>query len=442
MDKAIHILFVDDEQHILNSLRRAFHGIEQYTCHFANSPKAALEVLAEHSVTVLVSDHKMPQMPGAEFLARVKEKRPDTVRMLLTGQADLETVQRAVNCGEIFRFFTKPWKDDELRQAVHEAVLFQRLTVENRELLALTTKQNEQLADTNAQLESQVQHRTEQLSSALYTARTLNEQLAQSLYDGTKAMFHMIRLARPELGSHSRRVADFCLECAPALGITGEDLFNLEIAALLHDGGKLGLPPVVVETHPSDYTHQQIELYKTHPTIGSEFLKGVRRFESICKFVAAHHERLDGSGFPLGVGGAHVPVEAYLIGMLDEYDHLMSRPLHSVAFNLQYSRQVFAEYADRKFPGRVVQVVLDFIARVSDVADSSDTSEVSLSALAPGLVLARDVYTMSGHLLLASGAALTSQAIYRIRAIAQLDALAGEIVVQKKRTEESISATA
>jgi response regulator RpfG family c-di-GMP phosphodiesterase len=438
---ATDVLFVDDETSVLNSLKRVFRGFEDYEYHFAASPLEALEVLAQRDVTVLVSDHKMPQMTGAEFLARVKEKRPDTIRMLLTGQADLEAVQRAVNGGEIFRFFLKPWKDDDLRAAVRQAVSFHDLAIENRRLTDITQEQNRHLTTLNTQLEDQVEIRTKQLADALYTARSLNEQLTQGLYASTKALFNIIRLARPEMGSHSRRVADHCIEVGTALGIKGEELLQLEIAALLHDSGKLGLPSFIAEKHPADYRPQERELYKTHPIIGAEYFKGIGHYDRICSFIIAHHERSNGTGFPHKLAGTQIPQEASVIGILDEYDHLINRPQHTAEFNYQYTCQTIAEYADHQYPRLVVQAVLDYAATVNNHRAGLDEVRVGLAELSPHLTLARDVYSISGHLLLSAGTGLTAQSIARLRAIAKLDPLAGEIVISKTPKRTSVAAT-
>lgn len=431
-DKMPDILFVDDEQHILNSLQRVFRGFENYTCHFADSPMKALEVLASTSITVLISDHKMPQMAGAEFLSRVREKRPDTIRILLTGQADLEAVQKAVNSGQVFRFFLKPWKDDDLRSAVKQAVEFHDLTLENRRLMALTQEQNDRLNDTVATLDDQVQTRTVQLADALYTARSLNEKLSQGLYTSTKALFHMIRLARPELGSHSRRVADHCAAVGPLLGFNENQTQDLEIAGLLHDGGKLGLPSCIIDKHISDYRKEEHELYQTHCFIGTEYLKNVPQYENISKFIMTHHERYDGSGFPSGLERSQIPIEGYLIGLLDEFDHFMDRPRNDPEYNYQYACQVIAEYTDKKYPQRVVQVVLDYAPKVVDKLKVDGELLLGLSELSPNLELIRDIYTMSGSLLLAAGVTLTPATIARLRSIARLDPITGKVHVRRK----------
>jgi len=114
------ILLVDDEPSILASLRRLLRR-EGYTLHAANSGAEGLELLAEHEVGVVISDARMPEMPGAEFLGRVREMYPETVRIMLSGYTDLDAVTSAVNRGELFRFIAKPWDDGELLDILRDA---------------------------------------------------------------------------------------------------------------------------------------------------------------------------------------------------------------------------------------------------------------------------------------------------------------------------------
>jgi len=114
------LLLVDDEVHILSSLRRLFRR-EGYQILTANSGTEALDLLATRPVQVIVSDARMPDMDGSELLAKVCKLYPDTVRLMLSGYTDMRAVTRAVNSGELYRFLTKPWDDDELIEAVREA---------------------------------------------------------------------------------------------------------------------------------------------------------------------------------------------------------------------------------------------------------------------------------------------------------------------------------
>jgi response regulator RpfG family c-di-GMP phosphodiesterase len=114
------LLLLDDEENVLRSLVRLFRR-DGYQILTANSVREAFDLLASNSVQVILSDQRMPDMSGTEFLGRVRDLYPDTVRMVLSGYTDLATITEAVNQGAIYRFLTKPWNDDELRAHIQAA---------------------------------------------------------------------------------------------------------------------------------------------------------------------------------------------------------------------------------------------------------------------------------------------------------------------------------
>ncbi|HUF72174.1 MAG TPA: response regulator [Gammaproteobacteria bacterium] len=114
------VLFVDDEQRVLNSMRIMFR--REFDLHLANSGKEALDIIGNADIDVIVADHRMPQMTGVEVLTQVRSMSPRTVRILLTGYADLDAVEGSINDGEVFRFLTKPCPPDQLRNTVALAV--------------------------------------------------------------------------------------------------------------------------------------------------------------------------------------------------------------------------------------------------------------------------------------------------------------------------------
>lgn len=128
------ILFVDDESHVTSALQRALRR-EPYEIFSANSAAAGLETLAQHDISVVVSDEQMPGMSGSEFLAEVRRKYPNTIRMILTGQASIEAAIRAINEGEVYRFFTKPCNAVELKVTIRRAIQHKRLIEQTRKLL-------------------------------------------------------------------------------------------------------------------------------------------------------------------------------------------------------------------------------------------------------------------------------------------------------------------
>jgi two-component system probable response regulator PhcQ len=134
------ILIVDDEEKVISSLKRALME-EPYEVFSAGSGSEGLSFLERRPVKVIISDERMPGMPGAEFLAAVRERMPETVRIMLTGHASLEAAMRAVNSGEIYRFFVKPWNDVELMLAIRSALEKFNLEAENRRLLKIVKRQ-------------------------------------------------------------------------------------------------------------------------------------------------------------------------------------------------------------------------------------------------------------------------------------------------------------
>lgn len=149
------VLFVDDESNILNSLKRLLRH-EEYNLITASSAQEGLQVLREKSIDLVVSDQRMPEVPGNEFLQTVKEQYPETVRVILSGYADINVILDAVNKGEIYRFLTKPWNDEELKVVLRQCLAHYDLLRENRQLVG-------DLQRMNLNLEGLIQERTRSL---------------------------------------------------------------------------------------------------------------------------------------------------------------------------------------------------------------------------------------------------------------------------------------
>jgi len=147
-----HLLLLDDEPNILRSLRRVFRG-QPWEVHTASTPDEAFELLARHAVGVVISDQRMPLMRGTDFLARVKQLYPDTVRIVLSGYTELQSVTEAINEGAIYKFLTKPWNDQHLNhevehafrqyEAVAQSQLLEQRLRDSNSLLETRLKQNE-----------------------------------------------------------------------------------------------------------------------------------------------------------------------------------------------------------------------------------------------------------------------------------------------------------
>lgn len=426
------ILFVDDEPHILKALKRTFHKFHDWQFFFANSPKEAIEIISKNQIDVLVSDHKMPIMEGAEFLCKIKDKRPNIIRIMLTGHANLPAVEEAVNNGQVFKFILKPWDDDVLKQVIEQAVEFKNKQSDEKKKIQISKK----LQDTNQELQQKVQHRSGQLSDALHTAQTLHDSLNNALQNSSKVFFSIIELTRPQLGTHSRQVAKHAVGIGTNMGFTANELAELEIAALLHDIGKVGFPLFMMEKNPIDYNREELEIYHTHPIVGADSLKSISQYEKICKYIKAHHERFNKSGFPYKLKPSEIPTEAYIIGIADEIEYLLNFNHFDKNYINQYTFQKIADKSDKEFPTEITEVALDYIESLKVKTPSSNEHRVGLGDLRPNLKLSRDLYTMSGLLLLTKDSVLTIQSIVRIRSIARVDSIAGDIYVQESNEKK------
>ncbi len=164
------LLVVDDEENILASLRRLFRrdGLEVLV---ARSAREGLQVLANRSVGVIVSDQRMPEMSGVEFLRVVKQRFPDTVRIVLSGYTDLQSVTDAINEGAIYKFLSKPWDDDQLRANVNEAFERYFMKQDNLRLNRQLTSAVDELSRINDELELRVEEKTRELTQNLQSLR-------------------------------------------------------------------------------------------------------------------------------------------------------------------------------------------------------------------------------------------------------------------------------
>lgn len=177
-DIADTLLIVDDEANILSSLGRVFRR-DGYRLLSASGGREGLELLEKHEVGVILSDQRMPDMTGVRFLSKVRERWPDTVRIVLSGYTELSSVTDSINQGAIYKFLTKPWEDDDLRETVRKAFQLYRVTRENTRLNAALKEANTELTRWNHELERRVADKTGEALRNLHVLRVAQEILAR-----------------------------------------------------------------------------------------------------------------------------------------------------------------------------------------------------------------------------------------------------------------------
>jgi EAL domain-containing protein (putative c-di-GMP-specific phosphodiesterase class I)/CheY-like chemotaxis protein len=223
------LLLVDDEENILSSLRRLLRR-DGYTILTATGGKAGLELMATHPVDVIVSDQRMPGMTGVEFLQKAKQMDPNSVRMVLSGYTDLQSVTDAINEGDIYKFLTKPWDDAMLRANINEAFQRKLLGDENRRLSAELAGANNELERINAQLKHVLADRERKLGMEEAALSMTHEALAvlpvALLGIDSGGMIALANAAAERLFAQH----------APLLGLGAEEVLPPPCALLLNAG--------------------------------------------------------------------------------------------------------------------------------------------------------------------------------------------------------------
>lgn len=396
------ILCVDDEANILASLRRMLRS-SGYQVLTANSGREGLTSLEQTPVHLVISDMRMPEMDGAAFLEQVRKRWPDTVRLLLTGYADIPSIIQAINKGEIYRYVTKPWDDQELLLTVRRALERMQLEQQKRALEAQVHQQNEALALLNAELEAKVIARTSDLNTA-------HAKLKKNYLNSIKVFSNLMELRGCNLNGHSRTMADLARRTAVSMGLpeaTQQDIF---VAGLLHDIGQIGLSDEILKRPVGRLSEEDLVLYRKHPSLGEMALISQDDMQGVASLIRSHHERHDGRGFPDGLAGEAIPVAAGILIVVEAYLDMQAGNLSLAKLTPAEARAMVARGRGTQFNPEVVDV---FLQVALNAAPTMDTPCVMLSTaeLVPGMVIAKDILTRDGIVLLSADHVLTEKLI-------------------------------
>jgi len=399
------LLCVDDEPNILSALRRTFHP-DHYRILTAASGAEGLHLLNSETVDLIISDMRMPEMNGAQFLTRVREAWPDTVRILLTGYADIGSTIEAINQGEIYRYIPKPWDDQEVRLVVRHALERKLLEREKARLEALTQRQNVELQSLNASLEDKVKERTAELNKA-------NEKLKASFITSIKVFSNLTELSEGSRAGHSRRVAALGHRIALAMGLSSTQAQEVMVAGLIHDIGKIGMPESLLAKSAQQMTTEEMSMLRKHPIRGEAALMGLADLRIATTLLRSHHERYDGLGYPDRLSGDAIPLGARILAVANEFDALQIGGLSAKHLSSNDARAFIQHARGTRYDPRVVDAFLALVEGESGPVPRELAIEPS--DLLPGMVLSRDLISREGALLLAADFLLDDTLIKQIR---------------------------
>ena len=395
------ILIVDDEEIVLIALRETLVRAG-YHVSTANDPLLALEMLQTQPFAAIISDQQMPSMLGLDFLAKAKQMQPDASRMLITAVLSLDTVIEAINRGEIYRFIIKPWLREELLVTVQNAVQRYELLGRNTALQNATHAMNQRLTELNRELELRLTREAQQNDQL----NQLNDALAKNLARSVELCVQTMQTFYPSLGNQARRAFELCHSMAEVLNLPAQQKQQLEIAAWLHDIGLIGVPRHLIrkwQLEPAELDDAERALIEHHPILGQELARFGQHLEGVSDIIRSHHERFDGLGYPDRLSREQIPwlprllavAVAFAESQLDHEDAVQSIRLGS----------------GTAFDPEAVRV---FVRAIPKAAVPRKEREVMLSELAPGMIIAKGIYTANGLLLISEGQQLNATYIDKL----------------------------
>ena len=358
------ILFVDDDANLLDSYRRQLR--KKFRLTTAQGGQEALEQLKQNGTfAVVVSDMRMPGMDGIQVLTEVRKRSPDSVRMMLTGNADLQTAIDAVNAGSVFRFLTKPCSPDNMSQALEEGLRQYQLIHAEKDLLEKT------------------------------------------LHGSVFVLSEILSLVNPTAFSRSNRIKAYAKHIASRLNLS--DIWKFEVAAMLSQIGCVTLPPIILNKIycRRELSFMENKMFSNHPKVGCKLLANIPRMEQIAKMIEGQqipykeHPPLD-SLTPEDIIST---IGAQILKVALEFDQLVIRAVSpEVALNVLRKRR--DEYNPK---------ILDTMKNFTGDQVEVEVKEITVKELEIGMVMDAHVKSKKGTLLVPTGHEVTFPVLERIR---------------------------
>jgi len=344
------ILMVDDEKNILNAFQRNLRG--DFEVVVADSPELAINIFKEKGpFAVIVSDYRMPKMNGIELLSLLKKIDESAIRIILTGQADMETAIKAVNEGSIFRFLTKPCEYDFLKATLNSAIEQYELVQAEKTLLEKTLK------------------------------------------GSIKVLIDLLAVTNPLAFNQSLRLRALAKNIADRLNV--KNMWEVEIASMLSQIGCITIPTEIFNKVLSgiDLNDKEIGIFMRHPKFAYDLLINIPRLEDVATGIYYQNKNYDGTGFPVDeLKGKSIPFLGRLLRVIIDYDlHFEKLKSKDDAFS-QIKKNVSCYDPDiiKALEAEVLSVERGFIVR-----------EITLKELMTGMVLADDIKNENGITLVA-----------------------------------------
>ena len=327
------ILVVDDDPYIRDFLHRIFLR-QNCDCRFAASSEEARGYLNSEEFDILLCDINMPGESGVDLMEYAAAAYQDLAVIMLTGVNDISLADRLFQLGA-FDYLTKPTEVNRLLISVNNALRRKDLRKENRRYLR--------------NLESIVSERTEKLQKALQGA--------------IHALALTVEARDPYTAGHQRHVSSLAGSIAAHLNLAEEKIEVVRMAGIIHDLGKIYVPSEILNK-PGELTQNEFNLIKEHPEVGFNILKDIEFPWPIAEIVLQHHERLDGSGYPQGLKGDEIKIEARILAVADAVEAMASHRPYRAALGLESALAEICRQKGATYDPEAAEACCDFCQSV------------------------------------------------------------------------------
>ena len=326
------ILLVDDEVNNLQLLRRTLR--HDYNIMTASNGKEALEIVEHHGkeISLIVSDQKMPEMQGTEFLKQVSNEYPDIIKILLTGHLDVDAIVDSINDCHLYQYIVKPFDPEVLKMTIEGGI--QKFNLLNNKTVIL-------------------------------------KDLRELFYKTIKLIAAALDAKDPYTHGHSMRVTMYSMILAKKLNLDDTMLEEIETAGLLHDIGKIGIPQSIL-CKPGKLTNEEFEVMKSHPEQGEKMLKDIKKLTLISNWLRTHHEKWDGTGYPNGLKGEEIPLSGRIIALADTYDAMTSDRPYRKALSHETAIDEIKRCAGTQFDPVLAQLFIDNQEEISAAKENPE----------------------------------------------------------------------
>ncbi len=323
------VLVVDDDYGVRDTVSRYLQR-EGYDVLAAGTLSEARAHLAEHDILVVLTDITLRGGEnGLDLLREVRHAHPDIDVMMMTAHNDLQYAVEALKQGA-YDYLTKPFPFELLRAAVARAVERRRLVVKSAML---------------SQIEERRAADEENFEEFLVSLATIID---------AKSRF---------TARHSSRVSDLARLLAEAMAFAPEEIEKIALGGRLHDIGKIGIPDAILD-NDGPLSRAEFEVMKRHPVVGDDLIAPIRTMQDLRPMIRWHHESLDGHGYPDGLLGSQIPVEAFVVKVADYWEAITSLRPYRDPMPLELAARTLRAEAGTKIPAEIVDTFLRAIENV------------------------------------------------------------------------------